>query len=115
MSRVTTSKADSPAVRAIGWATLALLASGVTAAAAHDWPGAAPPPTSSVMPQFAACASAGPPSSPERALCYRAAANLANERYTLPSLAVGQTADATKGIGSAVGTGVSRSGSATRQ
>ena len=115
MSRVTTSKADRPAVRAIGWATLALLASGVTAAAAHDGRGAAPPPTSSVMPQFAACASAGPPSSPERALCYRAAANLANERYTLPSLAVGQTADATRGIGSAVGTGVSRSGSATRQ
>jgi len=115
MSRVTTSKANRPAARAIGWATLALLVPGVAAAAAQDGRGAAAPPTSSVMPQFAACASVGPPSSPVRALCYRAAANLANERYTLPSLAVGHTADATKGIGSAVGTGVSRSGSATRQ
>ena len=115
MSRVTTSKADRPAIRAIGCATLALLVPGVAGGAPPDGPGAAPPPTSSVIPRFAACASAGPPSSPARALCYRAAANLANERYTLPSLAVGQTADATKGIGSAVGTGVSRSGSATRQ
>ena len=117
MSRVTTSHTHRPAIRAIGWSTLALLAAGIApGAAALGHCGDARPATTTASARVALpCAAAGPLMSRERFLCYRAAANLANERVTQPSLAADQTAEATSGIGSAVGTAVSRSGSATRQ
>jgi hypothetical protein len=117
MSRMPTSHTNRPAIRAIGWSTLALLATGIApVAAALGHCGDGRPPTAPAAARVAPkCATAGPLLSIERFLCYRAVANLANERFTLPSLAVDQTADATSGIGSAEGTGVSRSGSATRQ
>jgi hypothetical protein len=118
MTRALTSHTNRPPIRAIGWATLALLAPGMAASATalgHCGDAGSRTPTALAAARVAACPSLGPPSGLERFLCYRAAANLANEPYTLPSLAVDQTAEATRGIGSAAGTGVSRSGSATRQ
>jgi hypothetical protein len=150
MSRVTTSHTRRPAIRAIGWSTLALLATGIApgAAALGHCGDARPPAAPAAVRGVQACATVGAPFGLERFLCYRAAANLANERYAMPPTAVGgggaadastgaprygptskrvraedreeraggdQTAEATSGIGSAVGTGVSRSGSATRQ
>lgn len=122
MSRMTL-HTNRPAIRAIGLAALALLGPGVSAgAAALDHDGDAGPRTLPAAAQVAPpCASAGPHMSRERFLCYRAAANLANERLTMPmalpstAVAIAQTAEATNGIGSAEGTGVSRPGSATRQ
>ena len=85
MSRMPTSKADRRAIRAIGCATLALLAPGIAAgASALGHPGTARPPTTPPAARFAACAAAGPHLSRERFLCFRAAANLANERHNLP-------------------------------
>lgn len=122
MSRVPTSHTNRPAIRAIGWTALALLAPGIAAGVpAPDHSGNARPTSEPAAARFAACATEGPHLSRERFLCYRAAANLANERHSLPrarpwpDLSAVQTADATSGIGSAVGTGVSSSGSATRQ
>lgn len=117
MSRVPTSHTHRPPIRAIGWATLALLAPGLAASAtALGHCGEARPPTAPAAVRGApVCATDGNPLALERFLCYRAAANMANERDTPSSPAAGQTADATSGIGSAVGTGVSRSGSATLQ
>jgi hypothetical protein len=117
MSRVVTSDTNRPPIRAIGWATLALLVPGmaVSATALGHCGDAGPPTAPAAVRAAPACATVATPFGRERFLCYRAAANLAGERYILPSPAVGQTADATSGIGSAVGTGVSRSGSATRQ
>jgi hypothetical protein len=113
MSRLTTR----PPIRAIGWATLALLAPGMAASAAAlgHCDDARPPAAPAAARDASACATVGAPSGLERFLCYRAAANLANERLTVPVLSSDQTADATRGIGSAVGTGVRRSGSATLQ
>ena len=138
MSRVPTSQTNRPAIRAIGWATLALLAPGIAAGVpAPDHSGNAHPTSAPAAVRGApACATAGTALGLERFLCHRAAANLANERDTVPSTRApqygptsqrvraeereerpgrDQTAEATSGIGSAVGTGVSRSGSATRQ
>jgi hypothetical protein len=113
MSRVPTSNSNRPPIRAIGWATLALLAPGLAASATAlgHCGDARPPAAPAVVRAVPACATVGTPFGLERFLCYRAAANLANER----SAGGDQTAEATSGIGSAVGTGVSRSGSATRQ
>jgi hypothetical protein len=117
MSRVLTPHTNRPPIRAIGWATLALLAPGMAASATAlgDCGGERPPAAPAAARSAPACATVGTPVGLERFLCYRAAANLANEPSTLPSLPVGQPAEATSGIGPAVGTGVSRSGSATLQ
>ena len=117
MSRVPSSKTNRSPIRAIGWATLALLAPGMaTSATALGTASDARPPTAPAAVRGAQhCEAVAPHLPRERFLCYRAAANLANERHTPSSPAAGQTADATSGIGSAVGTGVSRSGSATSQ
>lgn len=85
MHRVTTSHANRPAIRAIGWSTLALLATGIPpAAAALGHRGDARPPTRPDAARMAArCATAGPLLSPERVLCYCAAADLANEPFAV--------------------------------
>ena len=138
MSRVPTSHTNRPAIRAIGWATLALLAPAMAASATalgHCSDGR-PPTAPAAVRGAPACATAGTALGLERFLCHRAAANLANERDTVPSTRApqygptsqrvraeereerpgrDQTAEATSGIGSAVGTAVSSSGSATRQ
>ncbi len=85
MSRMLTSHTNRPPIRAIGWATLALLAPALAAgASALGDPGTAGPPTTPPAVRFAACTTAGPHLSLQRFLCYRAAANLANERNNLP-------------------------------
>jgi hypothetical protein len=117
MSRLLTPHTNRRPVRAIGWTTRALLAPGMAASAtALGHCGHARPPTAAAAVRSApACSTVGAPSGLERFLCYRAAANLANEPSTLPGLPLGQTAEATRGIGSAARAGVSRSGSATFQ
>ena len=85
MRRIRTSHTHHPPLRAIGWTAVALLAPGIAAgASALGHPGTARPPSTPPAAQFAACAAAGPHLSRERFLCYRAAANLANERHNLP-------------------------------
>ena len=123
MSRVPTSHTNRPPIRAIGWATLALLAPGLAASAtALGHCGDARPPTAPAAVRGAPlCATDGhPPRAralpllPRRRQPRQRARHLPSARPR-PDLSAVQTADATSGIGSAVGTGVSRSGSATRQ
>jgi len=81
--------------------------------------------TGSEADPFTACRTAGAPMSPERSLCYRAAANLANERSTRLSpssapvtrpIVIGGTGfdwpDAGVGFAAAVGLGLLGAGSA---
>jgi hypothetical protein len=86
MSRGPGSNPNRPPIRAIGWATLALLAPGVaTSATALGMTGDARPPTAPVAVRGAPhCDAVGPHLWRERFLCYRAAANVANERHTMP-------------------------------
>ena len=85
MSRVPTSNTNRSPIRAIGWATLVLLAPGMASATALGHCGDARPPTAPAAVRGAPpCEAAEPHLSRERFLRYRAAANLANERYTVP-------------------------------
>jgi hypothetical protein len=147
MSRGPSSNTNRTPIRAIGWATFALLAPGMaTSATAPGTASDARPPTAPAAVRGAPhCEAVGLHVWRERFLCYRAAANLANERHTMPrawatgggdahtrSPQYGPTqervraereertghvriADAADGIGLAAETGVSGSGSATLQ
>ena len=86
MSRVPSSKTNRSPIRAIGWATLALLAPGMaTSATALGTASDARPPTAPTAVRGAPhCEAVAPHLPRERFLCYRAAANLANERHTMP-------------------------------
>ena len=130
MSRVPSSKTNRSPIRAIGWATLALLAPGMaTSATALGTASDARPPTAPAAVRGAQhCEAVAPHLPRERFLCYRAAANLANERHTMPRAWAAdggathtstrrhvRIADAANGMGFAAETGLSRSGSATLQ
>ena len=86
MSRVPSSRTNRSPIRAIGWATLALLAPGIaTSATALGTASDARPPTAPAAVRGAQhCEAVAPHLPRERFLCYRAAANLANERHTMP-------------------------------
>jgi hypothetical protein len=86
MSRVLNTNTNRSTIRAMGWITLALLAPGMaTSATALGTAGDARPPTAPAAVRGAPhCEAAGPHLWRERFLCYRAAANLANERHTMP-------------------------------
>ncbi len=85
MSRVPSSNTNRSPIRAIGWATLALLAPGIaTSAPALGTARDARPPTAPAAVRGAPHCEAVGLQWRERFLCYRAAANLANERYTMP-------------------------------
>ena len=86
---------------------------------AQHGPGERPSPGSEADP--ASCRTAGAPLSVERFLCYRRAANLANERHLLPPpetrpIVIGGTSfdwtDAGVGFGAAAGLGLLGAGSA---
>ena len=112
----------------IARASAALVAAtliGAGAAAADAQNGLSAAGTGTEAHPFAACLTVGAPTSPERSLCYRTAANLANEPSNLPAgpvmtvtrpIVVGGTSfdwtDAGVGFAAAVGIGLIGVGSA---